>query len=208
MRILKIRRTMLLIVLALIALALILLIHHLVLVLAPKAEETTLTIRSNGSVVLEEVSDLGGYSEKEYRTYLKDLVKSYNKGNDGGVKIRRVLRDGKDIYTETVYDSAGTYADFTGYTLWTGKASSVAEHLDGSTTAYAVKDGKKGSESALSDVSGDLHAVVIRENIHVVLPSDVRYVTGASSTPEKDGSVRISSPDGNADALETVALLY
>ena len=132
MRELKRRRRNFLIAMAVAIILVICLIRFLVIQLLPKSDVTTLTVKDNGQIVLEEVIDLSksAGSESELKSYVKNLVKDFDKDNGrDAVKIRRFSHVKGRMYVETRYKNAKTYSKFTGYTLYTGTVKEAMKSL-------------------------------------------------------------------------------
>lgn len=222
MKELKRRRRNFLIAMAVAIILVICLIRFLVIQLLPKSDVTTLTVKGNGQIVLEEVIDLSksGGSESELKSYVKNLVKDFDKDNGrDAVKIRRFSHVKGKMYVETRYKNAKTYSKFTGYTLYTGTVKGAMKSGYDFNDAF-IKVESSGKGRALKYGKGDYidstkvtkeesdKVLIIRENIRVRIDGDLRYITDVATKVDCKDAVSIAQEDGNRDASVLTYIVY
>ncbi len=222
MKELKRRRRNFLIAMAVAIILVICLIRFLVIQLLPKSDVTTLTVKDNGQIVLEEVIDLSksGGSESELKSYVKNLVKDFDKDNGrDAVKIRRFSHVKGKMYVETRYKNAKTYSKFTGYTLYTGTVKGALKSGYDFNDAF-IKVESSGKGRALKYGKGDYidstkvtkeesdKVLIIRENIRVRIDGDLRYITDVATKVDSKDAVSIAQEDGNPDASVLTYIVY
>ncbi len=222
MKELKRRRRNFLIAMAVAIILVICLIRFLVIQLLPKSDVTTLTVKDNGQIVLEEVIDLSksGGSESELKSYVKNLVKDFDKDNGrDAVKIRRFSHVKGKMYVETRYKNAKTYSKFTGYTLYTGTVKEAMKSGYDFNDAF-IKVESSGKGGALKYGKGDYidstkvtkeksdKVLIIRENIRVRIDGDLRYITDVATKVDSKDAVSIAQEDGNPDASVLTYIVY
>lgn len=178
------------------------------------AEETTLTVNSDGSIVMDEVEDFDKsvYDESELEKYTQDLVDEYNEhANVGKVKFKKAkVKDGK-AYLRMEYSDYNAYKLFTGNELFIGTVGEAkAAGFDFQDTFSKVSDGKKSDAASVEEVSADesKKVILLRANEHVVTPKDIAIISDACTTIVKKDEVAIAQPDGNKDATVLTTIIY
>lgn len=178
------------------------------------AEETTLTVKSDGSIVMDEVEDFdkSTYDESELEKYTQDLVDEYNEhGNVGKVKFKKAkVKDGK-AYLRMEYSDYNAYKLFTGNELFVGTVGEAkAAGYDFQDTFSKVSEAKKSEAVSVEDVTADdaKKVILIRANEHVVSPKDIKIISDACTTIVKKDEVAIAQPDGNKDATVLTTIIY
>ena len=165
----------------------------------PMAEETTLTVRSGGDLMFEEVAAVeSDTSKQEVVSYAQEQVRAYNeKIGERSVRFKKCSVSDGQVYLKTMYKDAATYADFTGLTCFCGTVEDAGEagYLFNE-TFVGVADGKKGKKVSKSDVKkdGDRQVLILSQPISVAVPSDVVYLTRSETKLTSPRSVRIENP--------------
>ncbi|MCF0131101.1 MAG: hypothetical protein HUJ71_05205 [Pseudobutyrivibrio sp.] len=182
---------------------------------ASMATVTTLTINEDGSMKCEEVVefDESKYDKKELKASSKELIKSYNEtvGYDA-VKLDKIrLKDGI-AYMRTIYSSVDDYATFTSTTCYNDSVESAIEvGYDFIDSYCSVLDGVKSVQAEITSPVFDFEgckALVIQQNITVVVPGDICYISTGSTDVIDSHTVTISSDDGNQDATTRIYIIY
>ncbi len=215
MKILKRRRRLLVgAILAVIA-AIVVLILALRGTFYKKADTTTLTLKSDGSVVFEEVTKLTEdyYDTSEMKSFVKTAIKEFNEENgSGSVKLKYFSTSGDTVYCRTSYTSVDMYEKFTSYYAYAGTVSDAmdAEGLDFNDSFVSVSSGKKGETAKVSTVTetGDNDVLVIEENCTVVVPGNILYVTDEGTEVTAEDTVTISASDTDQDAVVKTYIVY
>lgn len=142
----------------------IILIVSLVNGFGPRAEETTLTLRRNGMVIMEEVETLPSeYDTSDFTNFAREAVNNYTPKE--GDRVKLVVADVKDgvTYVKTEYSSPEAYADFTGYKIFQG------------TVGEAIAAGYK-LDSSIKDM--DLSIFIVNQNLKLAADTDKIEVYG------------------------------
>lgn len=209
---------------AIIRMVLLVLIAALVIILAAfgirsllggkGASDTTLTVKKNGAIVFEEwmALDDNYLNADEMKDYVKDVIAQYNSSSNKNVKLKDFKEKGGSVYCRTEYPDADTYYDFTSYYLYTGKASDLSDGtVDPSTVHFMTVAGAvKGNAVDISEVlsESDAKLLVIEENVKVVVPGNILYVTDACTAVTEKDTVMITPPTGGNDAAVKTIIVY
>lgn len=178
----KQRRTILIGGVAVAAIFVLLLVMSALGVFGKKASTTTVTLKSDGTVVFEEVVEVDSKTDKsEVKKYAKETIDEYNlsKGSNM-VKLNKVSTSGNRIYLKTTYKDAECYSDFTSYEFFVGtikEAEKAGYVFDG--TFSKVKSGKKKGTIEVSKVTKDSsdNVIILDQGISVVVPGKIKYVS-------------------------------
>lgn len=189
---------------------LVFLIRFITIQMTPIADRDTLTIKKDGTIELEEV----GKSDKSFdkmKSYVKDLVKSYDKGHSGAVKLKRAISAHGKISFVTSYRDYKTYADFTGYELYSGTVKSAESRgYDMDTDFRLVKNGAAGDY--IKDIDKkykDSRIIIIKENIKLVMESaDIQCISGDTAAIKSRNTVVISPRGSKSNASELTYIIY
>lgn len=179
-----------------------------------KADATTLTIAEDGTITFEEIVTLDEnyYDASEMKSYVKEQIKDFNKESKSGtIKLKRFESHGSEVYLRTEYSTAAAYRDFTKYDFSIGKISDLQK--DGvafDDTFVAVESGLKGSLTPTETVTENtkLNAVSIEENVTVIVPGTIAYVSDSNTTLNGENSVTIAQEDAASDAVVTTYIIY
>ena len=178
-----------------------LIVHALYIKFKPKADKTTLTLRENGQVRLEEVVDTDNLSvsKGELKKSIKEDINKFNKKHDE--KLVRFIRIGsKDdkTYVETTYKDIDTYAKFSGYDV---KLTTVKKSkCDFNAVFYRVKDSKKTKQVSDLDVKKmKYNLLTLDENIAVKVPGEIKVVSDEGTKVTADDEVLIKPTNGDTD---------
>lgn len=212
-RVLKMKRAALIIVMILILVLVIFLIRSAYIAFRPKASESTLTLRNDGSIRLEEVIDLKEYNISKHdikKSVLNEIEAYNNKSKTGHVEFVRMSTKDDKTYLETTYKNVSTYNKYTEYNLYTNTMKkAVKKGPDFNASFSSVKDGKKKSALSVDKVkklSGNI--ITIDENIVVKVPGDICAVSGDNTKVQDKDKVKITSQDGNADSAAVTYIIY
>lgn len=182
------------------------LIRFLVIKFAPEADSTTLTLRKNGSLRLEErvsVSSLSGQTMSIEKS-LKSDIRSFNKNNKKKVHLVRINSHKDSLYVETTYPDIESYNKYSGYKL-SLKDTSKIKNAD--QVFYKVDSGKKGKTfSAEKALKSGKKIFSLNENIKVSLPGDIKAVSEGASV--SGNMVTIKPADGNYDYAAVTYIIY
>lgn len=178
------------------------------------ADRSTITFAKDGQVVFEEVTDFDTdtYSKAEFKKYTHDLVKNFNESyGEKSVSLKRITYRKGQVYIKTTYKDADCYAAFSSYTTYNGSyEGAVSAGYDFADTFSIVAEGAKASGQAIdaeSSFAGSKVAIV-KENVNVVVPGEITYVSSGSTEIVNDHTVSISQADGNNDATDLVYIVY
>ncbi|MBO6155325.1 MAG: hypothetical protein J6O60_07785 [Lachnospiraceae bacterium] len=178
-----------------------------------EAETSTLTINDDGSVVCEEVVDFDKdyYSKADLKSFIKKQVEEFNKANNTSIKVNKVKAGKDSAYAKVTYGSVAEYADFTHYPLYSGSVNAALNDGYNFVDSFVnVKDGTKGDEVEIIDVTSDKEAnvIVVKENITVTVPGKITYVSDKNTTMVDESTVAIAQADGNNDATQVTYIVY
>ena len=193
--------------------AIVLLVCKLTGVFDKTAEMSTLTLTEDGKIICEEVTsfDEDFYNKGELKKFIKSEIDKYNKdAGDGKVKLDSIKVSGKTAYAKTTYASYKDYAAFTGIELYVGKVKNAKKSYDFGDAFVTVKEGVKGTSVETLDITSQskLKVLVVKENITVVVPGEIQYVSDGATTMVDKNTVTITQPDGNEDATQLTYILY
>ena len=179
------------------------------------ADVTTLTFKDNGSVVFEEVMDFNTdtYSKSELKSYTKDLIDSFNETYGGkAITLEALSVKGEKAYIKTSYKSAEAYEAFTSYETFESTYDKAIEagYDFGDQFKAVSEDGSLGEAQVVDAAKtfADSHVVIVSENVKVVVPGNITYVSNADVEITDVDSVVISQKDGNEDATDLVYIIY
>ena len=213
-RILMQRRLMLAGILLAVAVAVVLMVCYFLGVFDHSAKVSTLTLREDGTVMCEEVTDFDAdyYDKSELKHFAQEEIAAYNEEyGSQAVKLKKLkVKDGS-VYMRTEYADWTHYSRFNGVDMFLGTVAEAQEAgFDFSDSFVKVKDGAKGdsvsAEKILED--GSRQILVIRENITVALEKKIRYLSDESTTVTDAEHVTISQADGNEDATSLTYIIY
>lgn len=181
-----------------------------------KAEVNTLHFNSDGTITVEEIADFSedGYSTKELKEQVNDMVEEYNtQYGDGALVVDDLTVKKSEVYFRCTYESTEAYQYFSEYGTFCG---TIEEALDNgfsfSCIIVPVENGTAGSPIEFDspyDFS-DYKVAIIKENIKVTVPGTIKYISNHSTNlvEGEDNAVVISQADGNNDATEYVYIIY
>ena len=178
------------------------------------ATTSTLTFTKGGEVIFEEVTDFDTqtYSKSEFKTSTKDLIKSFNETyGEKAISLKRISYRKGQVYIKTTYKDADCYAAFSSYKTYNGSyAGAVDAGYDFTELFSAVADGQKATAQTVNadDTFGDYNVAIVDENVNVVIPGQIAYVSDTSTEIVDDHTVSISQADGNNDATDLVYIIY
>ncbi|MCR5417269.1 MAG: hypothetical protein K6E79_10790 [Pseudobutyrivibrio sp.] len=178
------------------------------------ADTSTLTFKEDGSVVLEEITDFDGegYSKSDLKKYTEDIIDSFNETyGEKAITLDKVTVKGDQAYMKTTYSSAEAYSAFTSYTCYNGTVENAADAGYTFDDIFAaVVDGVKGDTvdyNSAGDFAG-YNVIFVQENVNVVVPGQISYVSNNSTSIVDGNTVAISQDDGNADAADLITIIY
>ncbi|MCR4841974.1 MAG: hypothetical protein K5840_01795 [Eubacterium sp.] len=130
-----------------------------------QSDVSAISVRDDGSILAVSVEELDQsyYDEEELKTYIDDAVSEYTSANeDVTVKVQSLKVSDSVATLNMKYDSAQTYSDFNGVTLFTGTvAEALAAGYEFDCSFASISDGASSDASAasysayLSSISGD-----------------------------------------------------
>lgn len=172
-----------------------------------KAAVTTLTVKEDGSLVLEEVVPVDGLGadESDIKASVKKSIKDFEESSVQGVtdaldsmdvsgaeeaadaaeeigkvKLSAVHVKDDTAYVRTTYTSALTYSKYSGYNCYIGSVSGAK------TAGYSFSEplcpvvGKEKGEAVAADSLTDLDeqdVVIVNESLHIRVPGEITYVS-------------------------------
>ena len=160
-------------------------------------EKKALTVRTDGSIVFEELDAADStMTAGEVKAYAKEAIRTYNeKKGAGRVSFKKCeVADGL-VYLKTTYQDAATYADFTGLEFFHGTVGEAKEAgYDFNSLFVSVKDGKKSGTAKASDVREEeqRHVVILDQAVTVALPSDAVCLSDEATSIKTAREIRIS----------------
>ncbi|MCF0127369.1 MAG: hypothetical protein HUJ70_02310 [Pseudobutyrivibrio sp.] len=182
---------------------------------AAMATVSTLTLSADGFVKCEEVVDFdeSKYDKKELKETSEDLIKSYNDTmGEECIKLEKFkLKDGI-AYMRTSYNSLNDYATFTSLACYNDTVENALEAgYDFLDSFSSVSGGVKGSQVDIATPAHDfegLNVLVMEQNITVVVPGEVVYVSTGATSVVDGHTVTIAPEDGNPDTITRTYIIY
>ncbi len=178
------------------------------------SDTSTLTFTDSGQVIFEEVSDFDSdtYSKTEFKNYAKELVDSFNETyGSTAITIDKIKVSGDKAYIKTTYKDADCYTSFTSYESYVGTYEEAVEAgYDFEELFSQVVDETKAAGAIVDADSlfAGQQVAIIKENVTVVVPGDIIYVSEPSTEIIDSSTVSISQADGNDDATDLVYIIY
>ena len=177
----------------------------------PDVEATTFTLNKDGSVTFTEVTDFdsSAYDKADMKKFVKEMVDSYD--GSGVVKIDSVKVRGGKAYATLNYDSVATYAEFTGYNVFSGTIDEAKEEgYSFDLTFEEVADGHIGEQVKATDVvsDGERQVLILQENVTVNLPADVKYITTSGIRMVDADTAEVFPVGDNTDAAVAAYFIY
>lgn len=176
-------------------------------------DASTLTFNEDGTVVFEEVAEFGDdYSKSDLKSSTQELISSFNEayGSDA-ITLDKIKVKGDVAYVKTTYVDADAYASFTTYTCFNDTVENATEAgYDFNDVFAEVTDGVKGDTvdyNSADDFAG-YYVAMVQENVNVVVPGDIAYVSDLSTDVIDGNTVSITPADGNEDASDLVYIIY
>jgi hypothetical protein len=177
-------------------------------------DKSTITFTKSGQVVFEEVTDFDTktYSKSELKKYTKELIKEFNeKHGDKSVVLNRIRFKGNQVSIKTTYEDADCYAAFSSYETYNGSYDGAsAQGYDFADVFAMVSEGQKASGQTYDAAStfAGYNVAIVRENVTVVVPGEISYISDASTEIVDEHTANISQADGNNDATDLVYVIY
>ena len=182
--------------------------------LGKTAEESTITFMDNGQVVFEEVTpfDTDTYSVGDLKDFANIKIDSFNDTyGEEVISLDKIKVKGDVAYIKTTYKSADIYSTFTAYeTYQASYEDAVAAGYDFGALFSTVADGAltEGQVVDSATLFAGSQVVVVDENVTVVVPGTITYVSNANIEVKDTDSVSITQADGNEDATDLVYIIY
>ncbi|MEE3481621.1 MAG: hypothetical protein VZQ80_06495 [Lachnospiraceae bacterium] len=167
-----------------------------------KADVTTLTVKDDGSLVLEEVVPVDGLAadESDIKASVKKSIEDFESsdiaatedsagaaeaGSKVGTKIGKVKLAAVHIkddtaYVRTTYTNAVTYAGYSGYNCYIGSVAGAKAAGFDFTEPLCPVTGKEKGEAVAADTLSDLdgqEVVIVNESLHIRVPGEISYVS-------------------------------
>lgn len=145
-------------------------------------DTNTVYILDNGKVVSTTVEpfDKDAYSEKELKSYMKDVIRTYNNENGSG-SVKQKSFDIKDDVATLVmqYASADFYEAFDGTEIFVGSIAEAVEAGYAFDVQFAEVDGEKVSNCDITEIMKDdsYTVVIIKANTKVSVEGDICYIS-------------------------------
>lgn len=178
------------------------------------ADASTITFQSDGNVVFEEIVDFDKdtYSKSELKSYTTDLIDSFNDSyGSKAIKLNKIKTVGDKVYVKTTYENAKAYESFTAYTAFDGNyAEALEAGYQFDELFCKVSDGAKAEGQSVDAESlfADMQIAIVNENVTVVVPGEITYVSEPSTEIVDDNTVSIKQADDNADSTDLVYVIY
>ncbi|MCR4610311.1 MAG: hypothetical protein K5644_00275 [Lachnospiraceae bacterium] len=178
------------------------------------ADTSTLTIAKDGTITMDEVEDFkeSNYDESELEEDTETLADEYNESGMGGkAKFKKAkVKDGV-AYLRMEYSDYNAYVGFTGNELFVGTVGEAKlKGYDFNDTFSSVSNKTKGDAISSEDMMADdsKKVVMIRGNVHVIVPGKVTAVSDSCTSIINDNEISITQPDGNKDATVLTIIMY
>lgn len=172
------------------------------------SDTNTVQLLEDGKVISTSVESFDGntYSKNDLKSYIKDVINTYNAEHQNAVKQKSLrVKDGKAVLVME-YASADVFEDFEGTDMFVGSlADAVAAGYTFEGTFANVAGGKVmacSTDDFMND--SEYKVLIIKANSNVSLEEgQICYVSSENTESVKDGVVVIK--DG-ANILANVAL--
>ena len=179
-----------------------------------KYSTDTLVIHDNGKITLYEVAPFNEemYSKSELKKSIKASIKDFNTENATNIELEAIKVEDSKTYVTTSFRSAADYRAYSGYETYLGTVEYMKQKLDFLDSISVVVDGQKGENASRDDVLSSENAgyvvLAIKENIAVVTPDDICFVSTRNTKVANNKAVVIYPENGNADAAAMVYIIY
>ena len=162
-----------------------------------ETDANTIYLLEDGKVVSNSVEafDENVYSKNDLKSYIKEVVDTYNADHQNAVKQKALnVKDGKATLVME-YATAEDFENFEGTEFFVG---SVAQAIEAGYTFEGefanVTDGKIQTATTEEFLSGDYKVVIIKANVNVSFEAgQICYVSSANTESAKDGVVVIDA---------------
>lgn len=178
------------------------------------ATTSTLTFENDGKIVFEEIVDFDTdiYDESSLEDFVEENVSSFNDAyGSEAIEIEKISVSDNKSYVRTSYVDADAYSAATSYQTFNDTYESAIEAgYSFNTTFAAVTEATKGEGQNIDadTVFAGKRVAVVNENVTVVVPGTIEYVSDASTEVVADNTIKISPADGNEDSTELVYIIY
>lgn len=162
-----------------------------------ESNTNTVYLMEDGKVVSNSVEsfDENAYSKDELKSYIKEVVNTYNADQADDVKQKSLkVKDGKATLVME-YASIEDFENFEGTDLFVGSvAEAIADGYTFEGDFANVADGKVKFADSEEFLSGDYKVAIIKANVNVSLEEgQICYVSSENTESVKDGVVVIKN---------------
>ncbi|MCD8364994.1 MAG: hypothetical protein LUC83_04130 [Clostridiales bacterium] len=169
--------------------------------------ENTIELKKDGKVVEYIVEDFEAsyYDADEMKSFIDSQVEAYLEDSDGSIKVSKDKVEDEVAYVTIVYDSADTYADFTGAVLYAGgvlQAQTVGYDFD--TNFISAEDATKEDAAEEDADAAEEDADAAEEDTDAAGEDDLSVETEAQEDTSSaiEGTVITASCISGSEILE------
>ncbi|MCD8148419.1 MAG: hypothetical protein LUE92_02420 [Clostridiales bacterium] len=158
--------------------------------------ENTIELKKGGKVVEYIVEDFEAsyYDADEMKSFIDTQVEAYLEDSDGSIKVSKNKVEDEVAYVTITYDSADTYADFTGTVLYAGdvlQAQTAGYAFDTDFISADDADAAVQDEDSSADAEEENTSSDEEETAEDELSTDAEEQEDTSS--EIEGTVTVAS---------------
>ncbi len=178
------------------------------------ADTSTITFNEDGGVVFEEIVDFDTdiYDKSSLEDFVEENVASFNDAyGSEAVSVEKISVSDNKSYVRTSYVDADAYSSATSYQTYDDTyENAIAAGYTFNNTFAAVTDATKGEGQNVDadTVFAGKRVAVVSENVVVVVPGTIDYVSDSDTEVIADNTIKISPADGNEDSTELVYIIY
>ncbi len=177
-----------------------------------QSDSNAIYVQKNGEIVSVAVEEFKKdyYSEEELRSYVEGKIADYQKDHDkDSVEMEEFSVEDGVAKLRMRYDSAESYQDMNGVTLFTGTIpQALAEGFDFDAEFTKIQDkAAAGTVDKKEVVEMDSKIVILSEKVDVKVDGTIRYMSSDYTAIKDTDTVSIRLPE-DADDGEDQALSY
>ena len=182
-----------------------------------KAQVSTLIVKSDGSIISEEISKTDGLSQgkDDIKKYVEDSVAAFNKeAGSEKVKVEAVDFNEKEneAYVRTVYTDSNAFSGYTKYDYFSGTvAEAKTKGYDFGVTFYPVENGIAGSPVTRDELvdASILKVVIINDPTNIRINGKIKYLSTENTRVVSDHESGVMSEEINPnDVAPHIYVIY
>ncbi len=182
--------------------------------------ESTIELKKNGKLVEYTISSFAQsyYDADEFKTFVNEEVETFLADNEGSVKVSKCSVAEEVASLTITYDSAQTYASFTGILCFSGSIVQAQTEGYDFSQVYFVDANADSSDSLSAEAedgyipgselmdNDDFSVLIVQANVDVIVPGTIQYVSAENTQISGKNTVICTAGEDEADTL--IYILY